>query len=88
MTQRFIAIGGCSCSGKTTLAEYLATELGAEILPIDDYYTDLSHLSLQQRGRMNFDAPGAIDVELLLAAFSHQVVFPAGLGAEKADLQF
>ena len=23
-----------------------------------------------------------------LTAFSHQVVFPAGLGAEKADLQF
>ena len=85
MTQRFIAIGGCSCSGKTTLAEYLATELGAEILPIDAYYTDLSHLSLQQRGRMNFDAPGAIDVELLLADLRR---LASGKGIERPAYDF
>jgi uridine kinase len=67
MTQHFIAIGGCSCSGKTTLADYLARDLGAEILPLDAYYAGLSHLTLQQRGRVNFDAPEAIDVDLLLA---------------------
>ena len=67
MRPQLIAIGGCSCSGKTTLAEYLATELGAQILPIDAYHADLSHIALEGRARTNFDRPEAIDFERLLA---------------------
>ena len=60
-----IAVAGASCSGKTSLARFLAAELNASILPVDAYYRDLSHLDADARSRVNFDAPEAIDVALL-----------------------
>lgn len=61
-----IAIAGASCSGKTTLANAVASELGATLLRIDDYYHPLSHLTYEQRCETNFDEPAAIDHELLV----------------------
>jgi len=61
-----IAIGGCSCSGKTTLARHLAQTLGGIVFPLDSYYRDLSQLAPEARARTNFDAPAAIESELLL----------------------
>ena len=61
-----IAVAGPSCSGKTELARFLAAELGASILPVDAYYRDLSPLDSQARSRVNFDAPDAIESELLI----------------------
>ena len=63
-----LALSGGSGSGKTTLAEELAQELPDGFLSIlsqDDYYKDLSHLSDEERGRVNFDHPRAIDGSLL-----------------------
>ena len=60
-----IAVAGCSCSGKTTLARALAKKLGGELLPLDAYYRDLAHLSLAERARANFDTPEAIEDGLL-----------------------
>jgi len=62
-----VAIAGCSCCGKTTLARRLAAELGGVVLPLDAYYHDLSHLELAARVRANFDSPEAIETGLLFA---------------------
>ena|SRR5437899_249848 len=58
-----VAIVGGSGSGKTWLAERLKKSLGTKALLIsqDNFYRDRSHLSLQQRTRINFDNPAAID---------------------------
>ena len=62
-----IGLAGPSCSGKSSLARGLQRALNgaARILPLDAYYRDLSHLSRADRDRFNFDAPDALDHELL-----------------------
>ncbi len=61
-----IGIAGPSGAGKSFLAQHLKAALEAEVLELDRYYRDLSHLPLEQRARMNFDAPEALEHELLL----------------------
>ena len=63
-----IGIAGRSGCGKTRLAAELARLWpGAGVLAIDSYYRDLSQLSLAEREEVNFDAPAALDWELLVA---------------------
>ena len=62
-----IAIGGGSGSGKSFLASGLQKYFGQEkstVLPMDDYYKDLSTLKTGQRSGINFDLPDAFDLEL------------------------
>ena len=64
-----IGIAGGTGSGKTTVVEQIIQEL--DILDIcviyqDDYYKDLSHLSYDERTKVNFDHPQSIDFELLV----------------------
>jgi uridine kinase len=61
-----IGIAGPSGAGKSFLAQHLKAALEAEVLELDRYYRDLSHLPLEQRARMNFDAPEALEHELLI----------------------
>lgn len=61
-----IGIAGPSGAGKTYLASHLATALRAKVLGLDCYYRDLSRLELADRNRMNFDAPEALEDELLI----------------------
>jgi uridine kinase len=61
-----IGIAGTSGSGKSYLARHLADRVEAEVIELDRYYRDLSHLSLEQREGTNFDAPGALEHELLI----------------------
>src|SRR5262249_53307722 len=68
-------VGG-SGSGKTWLADKLATELklGVARVSLDDFYRDRSHLSMARRDRLNFDHPRAIDwpvVKLALKRLSN-----------------
>jgi uridine kinase len=59
--------GGTGC-GKTTVVQQITSELPDSevgILSQDSYYRDLSHLSFEERCRINFDHPSAIDFELL-----------------------
>ena len=61
-----IGIAGPSGAGKTFLARHLKAALDAEVLDLDRYYRDLSHLPLEERARMNFDTPEALEHELLI----------------------
>ncbi len=61
-----IGIAGPSGAGKSFLASYLKRALTAEVLQLDRYYRDLSHLPLAERARVNFDAPEALEHELLI----------------------
>lgn len=67
-TQRpfIVGIGGPSGSGKTTIAKRLAASLRAQVLSMESYYRDLSGLSPSERQRQNFDAPEALDADLLV----------------------
>lgn len=68
-----IAVSGGSGSGKTTLVGRLVGSVTADttqnpmvqVLHLDHYYRDLSHLSPEERDRQNFDHPQAFDTELL-----------------------
>jgi len=65
-----IGIAGGSGSGKTLVAQRIFDELGSDkviIIQQDSYYKDLSHLSLAERQKQNFDHPNAFDHKLLLA---------------------
>ena len=69
-----IGIAGGTGSGKTTVVEQIIQEL--DILDIgviyqDDYYKDLSHLSYEERTKVNFDHPRSIDFDLLVEQLEH-----------------
>jgi uridine kinase len=61
-----VGIGGCSGSGKTTLADELARELEGTHFHLDHYYRDVSHLTYDQRCRINFDHPDELESDLLI----------------------
>lgn len=60
--------GGTGC-GKTTVVNTLINELPeGEVVVIsqDSYYKDTSHLSYEERIKINFDHPRSIDFDLLV----------------------
>lgn len=63
-----IGVVGGSGSGKTTVtrAIYDLPGVDAAFIDQDAYYRDLSHLSLEERRRVNFDHPEAFDTALLV----------------------
>lgn len=62
-----VGLAGGSGSGKTTLAQILGRELPweTEVVGFDQFYTDLSHIPVEERTSFNFDHPDAVDVHLL-----------------------
>ncbi|TXD85078.1 uridine kinase [Subsaximicrobium wynnwilliamsii] len=61
--------GGTGC-GKTTVVNQILNELPegeVGILSQDSYYMDTTHLSYEERTKINFDHPRSIDFELLEA---------------------
>src|SRR4051812_11437880 len=70
MVPALIGIAGGTGSGKTAVARRLAASLPedrAALIQHDWYYLDRSHLSEAERPRINFDEPGALENDLLLA---------------------
>lgn len=64
-----IGIAGGSGSGKTTLAKAIYDAIGVENISFishDSYYKDLSHLTIEQREKQNFDHPDSLDTALLV----------------------
>jgi len=65
----FIAIAGGSGSGKTTIARSVVDIVGRDkvvYLQQDAYYRDQSHLSLEDRTKINYDHPDSIELELMV----------------------
>ncbi len=69
MRSIIIGVAGGTGSGKTTVANSILQRVGAEhitYIPHDAYYKDLRHLSLEERSRMNFDHPDALETSLMI----------------------
>jgi len=63
-----IGIGGGTGSGKTTVVDQIVSDLPegqVTVISQDSYYKDLSALSMEDRKKVNFDHPNAIDFALL-----------------------
>ncbi|MBQ6087720.1 MAG: uridine kinase [Bacteroidales bacterium] len=62
-----IGIAGGSGSGKTTVVNAITEKLKEKVvvIPQDSYYKDSSHLPIEERHKINFDHPDAIDWDLL-----------------------
>lgn len=61
--------GGTGC-GKTTVVNQIIDELPENevgVISQDSYYKDTSHLSYEERTKINFDHPRAIDFDLLVS---------------------
>ena len=59
--------GGTGC-GKTTVVNQIIEELPSgqvSVISQDSYYKDLSHLSYEERTKVNFDHPKSLDFDLL-----------------------
>ena len=66
MKPHIIGIAGPSSSGKTELARRLVLELpGTAIVSLDSYYRGHEELPFEQREKLNFDHPDALEWELL-----------------------
>lgn len=69
MTEPFlIGIGGGTGAGKTTIAKEISERIGdgVKIIPTDNYYQELSHLSFEERKEVNYDHPESFDWELMV----------------------
>jgi len=64
-----IGIAGGTGSGKTTVVQQIVEELPEDevcIISQDSYYKDTSDMTYEERVRINFDHPQAIDFDLLV----------------------
>jgi len=64
-----LGIAGGTGSGKTTVVNQILNELPADevcVISQDSYYKETNDLSYEQRTKINFDHPKAIDFELLV----------------------
>lgn len=68
MRSLVIGIAGGSGSGKSTLARNVATASPVPVvtLDMDGYYRNFTHLSDEERRRVNWDHPDASDLDLLV----------------------
>ena len=63
-----IGIAGGTGSGKTTLMNKLVEQFGevVTVLSHDNYYRRLDHLAFEDRCKVNYDEPAALETELML----------------------
>lgn len=78
----FLGVAGGSGSGKTTVVKEILQRLHpspVSVIHHDSYYLDLSHLPFEERVRMNFDHPDALETSLLA---QHLMELRAGVGVD------
>lgn len=84
-----IGVAGGTASGKTTIALKVFEQCKAfgpvVLIRLDDYYKDLSHLTLEKRKNVNFDHPDSLDFALLE---SHLIDLRDGRSVEKPIYDF
>jgi len=64
-----VGITGGTGSGKTTISEELKKEFGESdigFISQDSYYNDNGNLSFDEKNKINFDHPDAVDFELMI----------------------
>lgn len=64
-----IGIAGGTGSGKTTVVSKIINSFPAgevAVIPQDSYYKDSSHIPVEERSKINFDEPDAIEWPLLV----------------------
>jgi len=83
-----IGIAGGTGSGKTTVVNQIIEELSrdeVEVISQDSYYMDTSHLTYEERTKINFDHPKSIDFDLLV---SHLKELKRGRSVEQPVYSF
>ena len=62
-----IGIAGGTGSGKTTLMKKIVEHFGGNVtvLSHDNYYRRLDHLPMEERSKVNYDEPAALETELM-----------------------
>jgi len=66
-----IGIAGGTGAGKTTVAKEVTESVDEPItlVPLDNYYKDLSHMDFDERTEVNYDHPSAFEWDLLREQF-------------------
>jgi uridine kinase len=80
-----VGLAGQSGSGKSTLAKRVASRLNGCVLSMEVYSVEMNHLPPEERAKLNYDAPDAIDVKLLE---SHVHDYAAGKAIEAPIYDF
>eukprot|EP00924_Labyrinthula_sp_SR-Ha-C_P015161 snap_masked-scaffold_9-processed-gene-10.27-mRNA-1 protein AED:0.28 eAED:0.28 QI:0/-1/0/1/-1/1/1/0/214 len=83
-----IGISGGSGSGKTFISKALLSRIGPENVSYfshDYYYKDRSHLTPEEREKINFDHPDALDTDLLV---KHLATLKSGKTVEIPEYDF
>lgn len=83
-----IGIGGGTGSGKTTVVNQILSEFPAgevQVISQDSYYKETSHLTFEERCKINFDHPKSIDFELLQ---SHLIALRNGENVDQPVYSF
>lgn len=83
-----LGIAGGTGSGKTTVVNQILNELPADevcVISQDSYYKETHNLSYEQRTKINFDHPKAIDFDLLV---SHIIQLKNGVIIEQPVYSF
>ena len=68
-----VGIAGGTGSGKTTVVRRLIDMLPAGevvVMPQDNYYRDNSHITIEERQKINFDHPDSVEFPLLIQHLS------------------
>jgi uridine kinase len=60
-----VGLAGPSGSGKSTIAKGVASRLNGHVISMESYSIEMNHLPLEERAKLNYDAPHAIDMHLL-----------------------
>jgi uridine kinase len=83
-----LAVAGGSSSGKTTVVNKIMNNLKERSIVVirhDDYYKDLSHISLEERKKVNYDHPFSLDNDLF---YQHVLDLISGKSIEKPTYDF
>lgn len=88
ITMLILGIAGGTGCGKTTVVNQIVDQLPENevgVISQDSYYNDLSHLTKEERGKINFDHPNSIDFDLLI---SHLEALKQGKSIDKPIYSF
>ena len=70
MRSIILGIAGGTGSGKTFIVDNLLSIYNSNninVINLDSYYKDLSHMGYQDRVKQNFDHPDSIDIDLIIS---------------------